>query len=181
VDRPRGPFALWQGTNVSDGVIETRMLLSKSAELAGVLFRATAAGDGVRGCEIVLDPREERLALRTHAPEPTEVASSAVKIPIAIAFTLKIEFIGPRVRVWLGGGLDPVLDATDERVGHAPGAIGVRTWGGSVSLDDLTLRDQSRSGTPWRIAPADTMDPPRRALQAFCLLMLNLNETIYVD
>ncbi|HEX2750814.1 MAG TPA: PSD1 and planctomycete cytochrome C domain-containing protein, partial [Verrucomicrobiales bacterium] len=53
VERDRGPFALWGGAKFKDGAIEANVTLPGAVELAGILFRTSAAGDGVRGYEVV--------------------------------------------------------------------------------------------------------------------------------
>jgi hypothetical protein len=50
-----------------------------------------------------------------------------------------------------------------------------------MTLDDLAVTVLS-GGSGERIAiPSGAADPARRALQSFCLLVLNLNEVVYVD
>ena len=48
-----------------------------------------------------------------------------------------------------------------------------------MSLQDLTVRSESG---PRGVVLDETRDAPsRRALQSFCLLLLNLNEVVYID
>ena len=180
VDRQRAPFALWSGTTFTDGVIEAKMLLPTSSEFAGVLLRATADGDACRGYEIVFDSRRQRIALRRHDAELATVAEADAHIPVGKSFPVRIEIVGSRVRVSLHGEPLPVLDALDDKPIATAGQIGVRTWGGSLILADLAVTTLSDGGE--RIAvPSGAAEPKRRALQSLCLLVLNLNETMYVD
>jgi cytochrome c553 len=181
VDRQRGPFALWRGASFADGVIEAKITLPGASELAGVLLRAKAEGDETRGYEVVLDARRQRVALRRHAAAMVTVAETEARIPIGKSFAVRIECSGAQVRVSLDGGQMPVLDVRDEQPVMEAGRIGVRTWGGAMTLDDLAVTPH-RGGVGERIAvPSGTAEPARRALESFCLLVLNLNEVVYVD
>ena len=55
----------------------------------------------------------------------------------------------------------------------------MRAWGAAVSVDDLVLRPDGASSMA--VLDEQLAAPDRRALQAFCLLLLNLNEVVYVD
>ena len=92
---------------------------------------------------------------------------------------LRIEAAGARLRVWLRDESDPAFDATDPKPILSAGRVGVRTWGSAFSVDDFVLRADG-------LAPVALRDerlpaPGRRALQAFCLMLLNLTEVVYVD
>jgi hypothetical protein len=179
VERDRGPFALSTAANISNGVIEARMFLHTASESAGLLFRASVKENEARGYEVVLDPREQRIALRRHAGELTTLARAPAGIPNACSLSLKIQAAGARIRVWLGDGSKPVIDFTDPNPHPASGQVGARTWGAAMSVDDLVLHPDGAASVTVRgpqLAP-----PDRRAREAFCLLLLNLNEVVYVD
>ena len=181
VDRQRAPFALWQGASFTDGVVEARITLSGATESAGLLLRAKPEGDESRGYEIVLDPRAQRIALRRHAAEMTTIAEAGARIPIGKPFAVRIEIIGAQVRVSLHGEHLPLLDARDTQPILHAGQVGARTWGGALSLDDFTVTILKGGGGERIAVPSGADDPARRALQSFCLLVLNLNEVVYVD
>ena len=96
---------------------------------------------------------------------------------------MHVEAIGARLRVWTDGEM-PVLEITDAEPLLAAGRIGLKAWGAALSLDELAME---RPG-PARPPPSDdvTVNPSaasarHRALAAFCLMLLNLNEVVYVD
>ena len=157
------------------------MLLATSSEFAGVLFRATADGDMCRGYEVVFDPRAQRVALRRHGAELATIAEADARIPVGKSFPMRIQIIGKQVRVSLHGEPLPILDMLDDKPIATAGQIGMRTWGGSLSLDDLAVTALSGGGGERFVVPSGTADPKRRVLQSLCLLVLNLNEMIYVD
>ena len=192
LDHARGPFALWQGEQFSDGIIHTRIMLHKGSELAGVILRAHLQGHIFQGYDVVLDQRHQRIVLSRHSTNLTMLAQANASLQVGLGYGLKIEALGPRVRVWLNDGREPILDATDTEPITEAGYIGVRSWGAAVSLDDLRLQLGSRevscsppsSGAAAQLSFTDEAidaEPSHRALQSFCLLLLNLNEVIYVD
>ena len=69
--------------------------------------------------------------------------------------------------------------ATDPEPFTEPGHLGIRAWGAALSVDDLRLTTDGHEVA--LLPPPETGDPNRRALEAFCLLLLNLNEVVYVD
>ena len=92
---------------------------------------------------------------------------------------LKIQFEGARLRVWLGNDLQPVLDATDPKPRLVAGQVGIRSWGSALSVDDLLLKPDGAAVVA--IRDKQLSRPERRAREALCLLLLNLNEVVYVD
>jgi hypothetical protein len=75
----------------------------------------------------------------------------------------------------------PLLEVVDEQPILCSGRAGVRAWGGSVSLDGLAVRAGADGSGEWVKPPPDGAAPGERALQALCLVILNLNEVVYVD
>jgi hypothetical protein len=179
MERDRGPFALCAAASFPNGVIEAKMFLHTAAESAGLLFRASAMNDEARGYEIVLNPREQRVVLRRHAGDVAVLAQVDARVPTAHAIPLKIQATGPRIRVWLGEAANPVIDFDDPKPVLSAGQVGVRTWGAALSIDDLSLQPD---GLPSVAVLDNHLAPPEhRAREAFCLLLLNLNEVVYVD
>jgi hypothetical protein len=181
VDRQRAPFALWGGASFTDGIVAATITLPAASELAGLLVRARAEGDDSRGYEVVLDARQQRIALRRHAAEVTTIAEADARIPLGKPFAMRIETIGARVRVSIHGEHLPLLDASDDQPIMAAGQIGVRTWGGAMTLDDFAVTVLSGGDGERMAISSGATDAARRALQSFCLLVLNLNEVVYVD
>jgi len=195
MERWRGPFALWTGERFEDGAIEAGVVLHTAAEFGSVLLRATGEGDEQRGYEVTLDPRQQRVILRRHSGELVTLAEADAAIPTGRAIPLRIELAGSRIRVWMNGDRDPIIDATDPNPVKGDGFLGVRTWGAALSVDGLTLlahgkkvevargRAASNSSVMTQHDGTDGpgSDEQREGLQAFCLLLFNLNELVYVD
>jgi mono/diheme cytochrome c family protein len=177
VDRERSPFALWQGGSFKEGGIDAKVTLPGAAELVSVLFRASAQGDEVRGCEVVLDPRRQKITLRRNGEKAVVLAEASARIPVAEPFPLRVECSGSLIRVTLHGAV--VLEASDPQPAATESRVGVRAWGGALWLDSLTIHpaDGSASVT----IPSGNPPPSRSALGSLCLMLFNLNEFLYID
>jgi hypothetical protein len=181
VNRQRAPFALWSSASFTDGIVEATITLPAASEFASLLVRAKTEGDDLHGYEVVLDPRRQRIALRRHAAEITTIAEADARIPLGKPFAVRIELIGAQIRISLHAEHLPLLDALDGKPIVSAGQVGVRTWGGAMTLDNLTVTVLSGGGGEQIAIPSGPIDLARRALQSFCLLVLNLNEVVYVD
>jgi hypothetical protein len=179
VNRDQAPFALWSGATFRDGVIETDVLFSKSAESASLLFRARAEGEIARGYELVLNPRSREVVLHKHTDKLQTVAHAEAELPVGSLFHLKIAATGSRISLWLRKESRPLIDIQENDATTESGEIGVRAWGGSVSFENL--RVAASTGQEARTVPGEDRDGAHGALESFCLLVLNLNELIYID
>lgn len=179
VERDRGPFALANAASFSNGMIEARVMLHTACETAGVTFRASAKDHELRGYEVAFEPREQRIVLRRHAGELTELARVPAAVPTGRNVALKIQAADARLRVWLGADPRPAIDIVDAKPLLAAGQVGVRSWGAALSVDDLVL--QPDGAAPIAVSDEQLPPPERRAREALCLLLLNLNEVVYVD
>jgi hypothetical protein len=98
---------------------------------------------------------------------------------------------GPRIRVYLDGAERPLLDFVDPNPLPA-GKVGLRTFNASFAVRNLKV---TAGGHEWTAdfrpkqpvseairasRPADA-NPRQQALQSLCLLLLNLNELVYID
>ncbi|MGE3308861.1 MAG: PSD1 and planctomycete cytochrome C domain-containing protein [Limisphaerales bacterium] len=187
-NRDRGAFALWRGNSASNVVIEARLLPHTAFESGGLLFRARARDDSAEGYEVLVEPRDQRLLLRRLSPatqaapndaDATVLASAPVPVPEGGPVPVRIEAADDRIRVWAGGAADPVIDVRDPAPIVEPGAVGVRARGAALSLDNVVIRP---AGGPAQFVIDATLSPPRRrALESLGLLLLNLNEVVYIE
>jgi len=179
LDRDRGPFALWQGTLASNLVIEARLLPHTAFESGGLLFRTTVQDEAAIGYELLVEPRDQRVRLRRHGDTVITLATAPAVISDGRHLPIRIEMIHDRIRVWAGGASQPLIDFHDPAPILLAGHVGVRAWGAALSVDDLVLHPSGSGTSPvWDAS----QDPPRsRALQSLCLLLLNLNEVVYIE
>ncbi|MBL9127166.1 MAG: PSD1 domain-containing protein [Verrucomicrobiales bacterium] len=177
--RDQGPFALWQGGTLSNGVVEVLLVPHVALESAGLLFRASAKDDVARGYELELEARERRLRLRRHGTNTVDLASAPVGSLPADGLRIRVRLRDDRIEVRCGDDTTPSIDVRDPEPILGAGRFGVRAWGAAASLRDLVVRPD---GGPAAIVYDGGLEPPSvRAVHAFCLLLLNLNETVYID
>jgi mono/diheme cytochrome c family protein len=184
VDPARGPFALAEAQTFADGVVDARVRLHPGAELGGLIVRGEAAADASThlGYDVVLDAPGGAVLLRKHLPDKVvTLASAPLQVRAGYWYSLRVSATGPRVTVWLDGGSSPALDVTDPDPLLAAGHVGARVWGAAMDVDRLTVTTPDGATTPI----AEGLDEPGRAerqgLASFCLVLLNLNEFVYVD
>jgi hypothetical protein len=160
--------------------MEGELILHKAAESAGLLLRARVEANELRGYEVFLDPRRQALSLRRHGKEVVILGSAPCVLPPEQRLHVRIEASGPRWRIYWNREPRPLLEVTElpaERLA-VPGQFGVRTWGADLTLDEVRVQAEGEAAE-W-VRPVVAPDS-ERALAAFCLLLLNLNEVIYID
>ena len=211
VDKQRGPFALRTGRPFSDGIIRARLLLHPASESGSLLLRSSAEKGEQRGYEVLFDPRQQRVAVLRHDQQIEVLGERSTLVRTAAAFGIRIALEGARIRVWMqtpaptpeganasegaedeGNAKDqPILDVTDSQPDLGQGLLGVRNQGAALSLDDLSVEtEQGR----WAVGGFALSSEGQNAAAscpgglseelgwpAFCLLLLNLNEFVYVD
>lgn len=191
VERVQAPFALYEGLHFRDGTVETRLNLDRSTDFFSLLLRSVSKDDAQIGYEFSLEARAGKVSLRKHSPSVETLAERTWPIPLHTTFTARIEAEGPRLRLWLNGDPHPVIDVTDANPRLESGSFGVRAWGAPGRLDRAGISTAGQTHAipgGWRdqaAAPEGKGSFERwaraKALEAFCLLLLNLNEFVYVD
>jgi hypothetical protein len=215
MDRQHGPFALWTGHAFADGTVQATLLLPRGSEAAALLLRGSAEKDELRGYEINLDPRRQRVSFRHHAKDVQTIAEKPAPIPTDSPLFVRVALSAGHVRVWLatrsttptqqassdvsslaGQSIDPpILDATDPTPRSVSGFFGIRCLGAALSLDGLSIIDDKTQRELFAVEPtpvgpeqatAGALEAggswgEEHAWRSFCLLLLNLNEFVYVD
>jgi hypothetical protein len=157
-------------------------MLHRATEFASLLFRSSASNNVQRGYELAFDVRQQKILLRRHGPNVVTLAEAIAPIHVATLRTVKIAAREGEIRVWLDNDPNPLIVTHDPDPIIQPGQVGIRTWGSAVSVDKLTLS----AGTEMFDVLASTATrevkvPAERALESLCLMLLNLNEFVYVD
>ncbi|MEW6159742.1 MAG: PSD1 and planctomycete cytochrome C domain-containing protein [Verrucomicrobiota bacterium] len=191
MDRQRGPFALWQSAPFQDGSIEGAIMLHTAAELGAIVFRAAADKDELRGYELVMDPRHQQVSLWRHAPGPELLITKPAAVPVGKLIPFKMEFSGAEISLKWNGDATPALEFADAHSGIVAGRAGVRAWGAAISFDRLVIganghRIECHAALERKVssngqARRSNSDADRQALASLCLLLLNLNEFVYID
>jgi hypothetical protein len=176
-DPLEGPAALWTQAVFQDGELTARLRLRGGSHFGSVLLRAQPQKEALTGLEVRLDADPPRLRLVEHDGQSAKVVAEAeAAVGDGAWHELTITARGPAVSVTLDGGSAPVLVAPQAAVTQA-GRIGLATWGEGLELARLVVR----SGADETVLEAPAQRPQDRALEALALLVLNLNEFVYVD
>ncbi len=183
----KGPFGLYEGAKVTDGVIEGKLMLHRASESASLIFRAVARdGRDFKGYELLLDPKLQKVSLNRHDGKITELVTAPMKLPEQAWVNVKIELAGSSIRAFVGDGREAALKVVDPSpiaFGQAENPrLGLRTAGSGLSAGDLSFSSGVSGGSGGSKIHLEQDQPEDwRAVKNFCLLLLNLNEFTYVD
>jgi len=182
VDIARGPYALFQPATFGDARIECMLRLHQASEMGGLIIRARPHGDEFVGYDLTFDPRNKLVTLRRHGEKDLqELAQVKAAVRMDHEHGLKVQIEGPRIRVWLDGSDKPLLEVTDSRPLAGQGNVGLRAWGSALSAREFFIRAGGKTTRVDSAQPLGVEEAERQALRSFCLVVLNLNEFVYVD
>jgi hypothetical protein len=200
LDPLTGPFALWQlpagqepptgfepQGKFTDGVVEAELLIRGATELTAVVIRGLAEGDKLAqrftGYELAIVPPLKVIELRkATAIGSTVLAAVKRELTPDSWLHVRLEAAGGRITATLDREAVPVLVADDPEPLARPGHAALRTWG--ASLDARNMFAHPAGGDLVRIdaaQPPSAAEVAARAERDLCLLILNLNEVLYVD
>lgn len=177
-DPTTGPATFKDGVRFWDGEVQCRIRFVEGATLAALIVRAVRIEDDYAGSQVVLDreAQEARIeVIDTPRTEARIVARAAIAVDPVRWYELRLQAMGSRLTAWIDGA--SILEAEVPAGVPGEGELGVRVLGDAVSIDALTITGEQRI----EIAPPLADTPAERALDSLCLLLLNLNEFVYVD
>ena len=181
-DVERGPFVLSAHASVSECQIEAEFLLHANSELGSLVYQGENRDGKLQGYELRCEPLKGTIGLfRIEGETSTRLAEIADAMTTGVWRSVKIERQGRRHRVWLDGAAAPAIDVAEAAPIEQPGRFGLRTWGSPLSIRNAYL---TASGARQQLDQADETVADlatKQALRSFCLLVLNLNEFVYVD
>jgi hypothetical protein len=173
-DRLSGPAALLDESRFSTGEVSLRLSFLKGTPFVGLLLRARSEQSGFAGLQLFLDREAGEISLlehRTPAGTPTYLARAPLAIDESRDLDLIVRLEDSTLRAWVDEHL------VIEYEGLAPdttGGLGLRTWGAGCEVRGLVVN--------YRIIPVhEAMSAEQKALASFALVLLNLNEFIYID
>ena len=178
-DPLEGPAALCTQLVFQDGELTARLRLRGGSRFGSVLLRAVPHEDTLAGLEVRLDADTGKLRVIEHDGESAKVVAEA---PVSLSagdgawHELKIAARGPQLAVTLDGAAAPVLQVPQTAL-TGTGRVGIATWGEGLELERLVVR----AGSDETVLRAPAQRPEDRALEALALIVLNLNEFVYVD
>jgi hypothetical protein len=188
LDPATGPFALWKEQGLfGDGTVEAELFIRGATELAAVVVRGRSDGDGLAqrftGYELAFVPSLKTVELRKATEKGSTVLASAKRELLPDAWVhVRLEIVGGRIAATIDRDPAPMLTADDADPLARPGHVGLRTWGASLDVRNMFVR--AVGGDLVRIDPAQppsAAEAVARARRDLCLVIINLNEFLYVD
>jgi mono/diheme cytochrome c family protein len=191
VDASPGAKAIWDEPVIGDGTVTAQVMLQSQRGDAGLVVRVGHATNGVDALDAYnINLRPSGLRLGRHLSNWRQLVVVPQPLALDVWHEVRVQLDGKRIRVWLNGSSEPLIDFEDENALEA-GRVGFRTFNADCAIRNLCVTSSDRT---WNadFAPSSAENEPlpkqqppksaeRRALEAFCLLLFNLNEMIYVD
>ena len=177
----RGPFALCDRVEFQDGEVQCSIIPKSACESFSLLLRASGDSGLDSGYELRFRPSEQWVELRRLDGTNVSVLGTAkCSVPVDTETRVRWEWNGDRYALELSGGGQTRWEGRDPAPLLKAGRFGLRCWGAGVELDQVVLRP--RNGPAQVVAePMERTDPRMRARQSLALLVLNLNEMVYLD
>ena len=129
-------FALYRVPS-RDVRVSGRFLLDGITEQSAVLLRANPRGAVFEGYSVLLDKTKGEIAIRRHQGEKTATLSRQVVSGLGKGLDIAITLVGGKIVVRCGSGIK--VEVEDPAPIGGTGRVGVSAWGGSVSIDGLTI------------------------------------------
>ncbi|HEX3870063.1 MAG TPA: DUF1553 domain-containing protein [Pirellulales bacterium] len=191
VEASPGAKAIWNTPTLADGTVSVQVMLQSQRGDAGLVVRVGDATDGVDALEgYNINLRPSGLRLGKHANNWRQLVNVPMPLALNVWHDVRVRLDEGRIRVWLDGSSEPLIDYVDENP-FVSGRVGLRTFNADCAFRNLEVTTAEHScraefgRVPAESASVDFASeqktPERRALEAFCLLLFNLNEMIYVD
>ncbi|WP_437230585.1 DUF1553 domain-containing protein [Planctomicrobium sp. SH661] len=187
-----GGKLIWNSVDFTDGVIEADVQINGGGD-GGILARVTNPHPGIDAVTCYnINLTQTHLRLGKHQDNWEQLVFVPHELPADRWSHVRADFEGPRVRIFVDHAAVPLIDFTDPQPLPA-GKIGLRTFQCPVEFRDVTVVTQNvthkmdpatlPTGSLAEISVTGTKpdDSSQRALEALCLLILNLNEMIYVE
>ncbi|OWK46756.1 DUF1553 domain-containing protein [Fimbriiglobus ruber] len=180
-----GSKAIWDaGPTVADGVIEADIMLRADNGDAGLLVRASDVRDGHDSLNAYnINIRPNFLRLGRHENNWKSLKEVPYAFQVGRWHHLKVEMTAGRVRIFVDGSSEAAIDYTDETP-LPSGKIGLRSMASQFSARNvIATAGKARSVADMRPAslPPTLASAADKALADLCLVILNLNEFVYID
>ncbi|MBL8890386.1 MAG: PSD1 domain-containing protein [Planctomycetaceae bacterium] len=171
-----GPAALWNEVSFTDGTVTTELTMGHSTEFAAVVVGGIPDGDFLNGLEIRLLPASDTLEIASLRGVRTVLGRTTIPLETGLSTPLRISVQANKIAVAVNDLNVTVLEVTDPAARPDAGRVAFRVWGAPLAVDRLQI--ETATG---RVEYEQADDAENAGLVAACLLILNLNEVIYVD
>ena len=192
VQQDRGAKMTWDTQMVGDGEISVELRMTPGrAEIGGLIARVRdpkTGADNWHGYELSLNAAQQTVFIGDHRNNWNLRAQSPVKVTPGQWHKLRVVMQGPLLEIFVDDAREPNVTYRDPTPLPA-GVVGLRTWGSEIEYRNLSIKTAERT-VKAHFQPAIRKPQPvpdvetfarRHALEAFCRVIFNLNEFIYVD
>jgi len=187
-----GGKLIWNHGKFEDGVVEADVRVRGGGD-AGLILRVTDPYPGVDSLvSYNINFSKNRLRLGKHNQNWRELVQVPCEFPADRWVHVRAELNGPHIRVYVDHHPEAAIDYTDPEP-LAAGKVGFRTFNCPIEFRNVTLTGTGGTQT----LELDSLQPAsqaqvavtglkpdqseQQAFESFCLLVLNLNELIYVE
>jgi hypothetical protein len=125
-----------------DGTMQTTIFFGDRGRSAGLLMRVRNERPGVDqldGYAVNITRREKRVVLGRYRHDWREMAEGTIPFPPGDSIHLRVRLEGPRIKVYVNEGRDPVIDFTDGDHPLLQGRWGLRTDNDAVRFDNVVI------------------------------------------
>jgi hypothetical protein len=191
VEPSPGAKAIWNEPALGDGEVTAQVMLRSQQGDAGLVLRVNRPTSGVDALVAYnINLRAGGLRLGKHDNNWRSLVNVPMKVELDRWHNVRVSLDSGRIRIWLDGAREPQIDFTDDEPLPA-GAVGMRTFNSHCAFRNLEIKTGERTwqadfrsssnATTSSSMSKERKSPERRALEALCLLIFNLNEFVYVD
>ena len=139
-----------EGQTVGDGIVTADITFPDArGDNAGLLVRVSQPGigaDNFDGYEISLSASQQHIVLGKHRHNWQLLRQVPVQVVVGRANHLRVELAGPRARISLNGGAQPLIDYTDTDAPFLTGQVALRTWNADAAFADVQLGEGRQRG-----------------------------------
>lgn len=126
---------------------------------AGILVRVRNAGigmDNFDGYEVSLSANRQTVLLGRHRHDWKMLSEVPASVTPNQWHRLRVEMLGPRLRVFVNGGAVPLIDYTDTEAPLLSGSFALRTWKSDASFQNVRVGTEA-TPIPFKAAESESV------------------------
>ncbi len=187
-----GIKAVWDDVHLQDGAVEANLKLLQGGDV-GLLLRVTQAAEGTDALHAYnINLTHDIIRIGKHRNNWQELVRAPLTTRPGDWRHVRAEITGAQIKVFVDNAATPILEFSDPEPLPA-GSVGLRGHSAKGEFRNLQVaangktfiadfaQASHRSGVIFAPMTAAVDDSVRQALASICLMILNLNEVIYVD
>jgi hypothetical protein len=187
-----GIKAVWDEARLQDGAVEADLKLQQGGDI-GLLLRVNQAVEGTDALQAYnINLTHDAIRIGKHQNNWRELTRTALTTRPDQWRHVRVEITDTRLKVFIDQAATPILDFTDPEPLPA-GVVGLRGHSAKGEFRNLRVeadgkmlaadfaKANQQAGALFSVIGDAPDDSVKQALASLCLMILNLNEVIYVD